>query len=338
MMYDLLIKRVTYFLIPILLLIGFTLNLTLGEVNVPSNCLIHCSQVKYRVIIMDIRLPSALTSILVGYVLGVSGAVMQGILRNPLAEPFTTGVASAAVLGGLLGYLLVLIGKLTGSLAASAIPLLALVIGLFSSLIVVMLGSRLGIVGLILMGILITLLSYAASMIIMLIIESINPTISMQPLYLLYGNLSGILWWQFYVMLITAVPTILMVTYSSRYVDLLMLGDDVAKASGVNPVAVRRRLVALISIPLATSLAFTGVIGFIGIIAPYTVRQLTGRGSGSIIIPGSGLVGSLILTYSYLASRIMIKGYIVPITAVTGLVGIPVLMWMILKGGFGAST
>ncbi|WP_291766979.1 FecCD family ABC transporter permease [Caldivirga sp. UBA161] len=335
---NLLIKRVTYFLIPILLLIGFTLNLTLGEVNVPSNCLIHCNQVKYRVIIMDIRLPSALTSILVGYVLGASGAVMQGILRNPLAEPFTTGIASAAVLGGLLGYLLVLIGKLTGALAASAIPLLALLIGLFSSLMVVMLGSRLGIVGLILMGILITLLSYAASMIIMLIIESINPTASIQPLYLLYGNLSGILWWQFYVMLIAAAPTVLMVAYSSRYVDLLMLGDDVAKASGVNPAAVRRRLVALISIPLAVSLAFTGVIGFIGIIAPYAVRQLTGRGSGGIIIPGSGLVGSLILTYSYLASRIMIRGYVVPITAVTGLAGIPILMWMLLKGGFGAST
>ncbi|ABW01983.1 FecCD family ABC transporter permease [Caldivirga maquilingensis] len=333
-----LIKRVLYFLIPILLLTGFILNLVLGEVNVPGDCLIHCSQVKYRVIIMDIRLPSALTSLLVGYVLGVSGAVMQGILRNPLAEPFTTGIASAAVLGGLLGYLLVLVGKLTGLYTTLAIPLLALIVGLFSSLIVVMLGSRLGVVGLILMGILITLLSYAASMIVMLIIESINPTVSMQPLYLLYGNLSGILWWQFYVMLAAAVPPILVVAFLSRYVDLLMLGDDVAKASGVNPVTVRRRLVALISIPLAVSLAFTGVIGFIGIIAPYTVRQLTGRGSGSIIIPGSGLVGSLILTYSYLASRVMVKGYVVPITAVTGLVGIPVLMWMILKGGFGAST
>ncbi|MGC8570053.1 MAG: iron ABC transporter permease [Caldivirga sp.] len=333
-----LVKKTMYLLVPILLLAGFILNLILGEVNVPYSCLIHCSQVKYRIIIDYIRLPSTLASILVGYVLGASGAVMQGMLRNPLAEPFTTGIASAAVLGGLLGYLMVLVGKLTGLYATLAIPLLALAVALASSLVVVMMGSRLGVIGLILMGILITLLSYAVSMILMLIIESINPTASMQPLYLLYGNISGILWWQLYIILASAAPTMLALAYSSRYVDLLMLGDDVAKASGVNPVAVRRILVTLVSIPLAVSLAFTGVIGFVGIIAPYVVRQMTGRGSGSIIIPISGIMGSLILAYSYLASRIMVKGYVIPITAVTGLVGIPLLMWMIARGGFGAST
>jgi len=141
-----------------------------------------------------------------------------------------------------------------------------------------------------------------------------------------------------YAMLASAVPTILIIIYLSRYIDLLMLGDDVAKASGVNPVNVRRILVALTSVPLAVSLAFTGIIGFVGIMAPYVVRQMTGRGSGSVVVPWSGLVGSLILTYSYLASRIMIKGYVVPITAVTGIAGIPLLMWMIARGGFGAST
>jgi len=332
------IRYVGLFLTPILLLVGLILNLILGEVNVPYTCLVTCSQVKYRVIILDIRLPSTLASLVVGYVLGVSGAVMQGVLRNPLAEPFTTGIASAAVLGGLLGYLLVLVGGLTGSYSTLAIPILALVVGLSSSIVVVMLGSRLGVIGLILMGILITLLSYAASMIVMLMIESINPTASIQPLYLLYGNLSGVLWWQVYAMLASAVPTILIIIYLSRYIDLLMLGDDVAKASGVNPVNVRRILVALTSVPLAVSLAFTGIIGFVGIMAPYVVRQMTGRGSGSIVVPWSGLVGSLILTYSYLASRIMIKGYVVPITAVTGIAGIPLLMWMIVRGGFGAST
>jgi ABC-type Fe3+-siderophore transport system, permease component len=331
------IRYVGLFLTPILLLVGLILNLILGEVNVPYTCLVTCNQVKYRIIILDIRLPSTLASLVVGYVLGVSGAVMQGVLRNPLAEPFTTGIASAAVLGGLLGYLLVLVGGLTGSYSTLAIPILALVVGLSSSIVVVMLGSRLGVIGLILTGILITLLSYAASMIVMLMIESINPTASIQPLYLLYGNLS-VLWWQVYAMLASAVPTILIIIYLSRYIDLLMLGDDVAKASGVNPVNVRRILVALTSVPLAVSLAFTGIIGFVGIMAPYVVRQMTGRGSGSVVVPWSGLVGSLILTYSYLASRIMIKGYVVPITAVTGIAGIPLLMWMIARGGFGAST
>lgn len=322
----------------ILLPLALVLNLMLGEVNVPYSCLIHCSQVKYRIILIDIRLPSALASILVGYLLGLSGAVMQGILRNPLAEPFTTGIASAAVLGGLLGYLMVLVGKLSGPLSTAAIPAFALLVGLASSTLVVMLGSRLGVVGLVLMGVLITLLSYALSMIVMLIIESINPAVSMQPLYLLYGNLSGLLWWQFYLMLASVVPTTLAVIYLSRYIDLLMLGDDVARSSGVNPVNARRVLIALVSIPLAVSLAFTGVIGFVGIIAPYVARQMTGRGSSIIIVPLSGLVGSIILSYSYLASRVMIKGYVIPITAVTGLAGIPLLMWMIMRGGFGASV
>lgn len=329
---------VLYALIAIILAIGVFLNLILGEVKIPYGCLFRCGDPKYTFIIYYLRAPATLASIIVGYILGASGAVMQGILRNPLAEPYTTGVAGAAVVGGLLGYLLSVLGKLTGLWAYWSIPILALVMALAASAVVIGLGSRLGIIGLVLVGVLITLLTYVASMIIMMLIEYVNPSITIQPLYVLYGNLTGLTWRQ--VMLIAASFTTMIPasTVMARYVDLLMLGDDVAKASGINPVSARRILVALISIPLSVSLAFTGVIGFVGIVSPYAARHMTGRGSGRVIVPLSGVIGSLTLTYAYLASRIMISNYVLPITAVTGLIGIPMLIWIVARGGYGAST
>ena len=317
-----------------LLALGIFADLTVGEVNIPPRCLLGCANGAYRLIILDIRMPEAIASIIVGAVLGLSGASMQHMLRNPLADPYTTGIAGSAVVGALLGYLLVVAGKLTGTWALLSIQALSATLALASSIIVAVAGFGLGPTGIILLGLLVTLLSYIATIFLVMAIESINPLITLQPLYIMYGDLSAVTWSDVLVMSIALTPLIPLAG-RLRMLDLVALGDDVASSSGVNPNYVRAIFTALPSIPLASALAYTGVIGFVGIIAPYLVRHAVGRGSATVVLPLSAIAGSVILEYADALSKVLVKGYVMPITAVTGIIGIPLIIYMVAKGGLG---
>lgn len=318
-----------------LVLLSILLNMVIGTVKVPLRYILMPSGI-YKIIIIDIRLPEALTGVLVGFILGMTGATFQSIFRNPLVDPFTIGNAGAAVLGALLAYLLILMHLINSYLSLVAMPLLAFIFALATSLAVSYMGSRGGPLGLVLVGVMFTLLTSSLIIIIEILISEINPSAIVQPLYVLYGDLNGISWSNLLAITIASlVPLMILINYGKQ-LDIMLLGDDVAHASGLDPGRTRFMLLSLASIPIATAMAFTGIIGFVGLVSPYVARYAEGRGSHTAVLPTSGIIGALMLSLSNAISR-SISNYIIPITAVTGIVGIPLIILMLYRGAYSAA-
>jgi ABC-type Fe3+-siderophore transport system, permease component len=318
-----------------LVLLSILLNMVIGTVKVPLRYILMPSGI-YKIIIIDIRLPEALTGVLVGFILGMTGATFQSIFRNPLVDPFTIGNAGAAVLGALLAYLLILMHLINSYLSLVAMPLLAFVFALATSLAVSYMGSRGGPLGLVLVGVMFTLLTSSLIIIIEILISEINPSAIVQPLYVLYGDLNGISWSNLLAITIASlVPLMILINYGKQ-LDIMLLGDDVAHASGLDPGRTRFMMLSLASIPIATAMAFTGIIGFVGLVSPYVARYAEGRGSHTAVLPTSGIIGALMLSLSNAISR-SISNYIIPITAVTGIVGIPLIILMLYRGAYSAA-
>ncbi|GGP20428.1 iron ABC transporter [Thermocladium modestius] len=319
----------------IAVLLSIPLNILVGTVKIPIGDILMPSGI-YKVIIFDIRLPEALIGVIVGFILGATGAAFQSVFRNPLVDPFTIGNAGAAVLGALLAYLMILMHLLSSSFSLIAMPLFAFIFALATSLAVSYIGSHGGSLGLILVGVMFTLLTSSLIIIVEILISELNPSAIVQPLYVLYGDLNGVTWSTVFIITIASIiPLLALISYGRR-LDLMLLGDDVVHASGLDPNRTRFIILTLASIPVATAMAFTGIIGFVGLVAPYVARYVEGRGSHAAVLPMSGIVGALMLSLSNAASR-SISNYVIPITAVTGIVGIPLIVLMLYKGAYNVA-
>ncbi|ADY01130.1 transport system permease protein [Vulcanisaeta moutnovskia 768-28] len=311
-----------------LLSIGIILNIFIGEVIVPLGALLDPTQA-YRVIIMDIRLPEILACIVVGTDLAVAGAVMQAVFRNPLAEPYITGTASGALLGALLGLLINVLFKV-GSPSIILMPLLSFLGAMLATIVVVAFG-RGGWLSLILAGIAISIMFSSIVMILDTYLLTIIPTLP-AIVYLLFGTVSGINWGDDITMISVSLPVLTYIMVSAREVNLLMISDEVAQASGTNPKAFRNLLIVLTGLLTAVSVSFTGIIGFIGLVTPHLTRLSISSSDNSRVIPLSMISGSTIMLYANVVSKVLITGTVMPITAITSLFGVPVLLFL-LRGG-----
>lgn len=319
----------------IAVLLSIPLNILVGTVKIPIGDALMPSGI-YRVIIVDIRLPEALVGVVVGFILGATGAAFQSVFRNPLVDPFTIGNAGAAVLGALLAYLMILMHLLNSYFSLIAMPLFAFIFALATSLAVSYIGSHGGSLGLILVGVMFTLLTSSLIIIVEILISELNPSAIVQPLYVLYGDLNGVTWSTVFIIAIASIIPLLALIGYGRRLDLMLLGDDVVHASGLDPNRTRFIILTLASIPVATAMAFTGIIGFVGLVSPYVARYVEGRGSHAAVLPMSGIVGALMLSISNAVSR-SVSNYVIPITAVTGIVGIPLIVLMLYRGAYNVA-
>ncbi len=312
-----------------LLILGILLNIVVGEVIVPLGMVFDPAQT-YRVIILDIRLPEVIACIIVGANLAVSGAVMQSVFRNPLAEPYITGTASGALLGALIGLFINVVLRL-GSLSSMIIlPILSFVGAMFSIAVVVMFG-RGGWLSLVLAGIAVSIMLSSAVMILDTYLLTILPTLP-AVVYLLFGTVSGVNWSEDLVMLCVSLPVIAYLLSSSREINLIMMSDEVAQASGVNPGQTRNVLITLTGLLTAVSVSFTGIIGFVGLVTPHITRLLISSSDNSKVMPLSIISGSTIMLYANIISKVLVPGVVMPITAITSLFGVPILL-ILLRGG-----
>ena len=312
-----------------LLLIGIVLNLVIGEVSIPLMALFDPTNT-YRVIIMDIRLPEILACIVVGANLAVSGAVMQSVFRNPLAEPYVTGTASGALFGALLG--LLVYARLRAAPLPSIVlmPILSFLGALLATVIVVIFGRGYWL-SLILAGIAVSILFSSMVMILDTYLLTIIPTLP-AVIYLLFGTVSGINWGEDMIMLGVSLPILTYVIISGREINLLMMSDEIAQAGGVNPRWFRNLLIVLVGLLTAVTVSFTGIIGFVGLMTPHITRLLISSSDNSRVITLSIISGPTIMLYANVVSKVLIPGVVMPITAITSLIGVPVLL-ILLRGG-----
>ncbi|EYF01673.1 FecCD family ABC transporter permease [Chondromyces apiculatus] len=272
-----------------------------------------------------IRLPRIVLGILVGACLGASGAAMQGLLRNPLADPGLIGISSGASFGAALAILLV------GAVGTGVplIPVAAFAGGLLAAFAAFRIGREDGHPGsLLLAGIAINALAFAG---VGLVIDAANDAQLRTITFWTLGSLGGASWdtlrW-------TAPPLIVSVFLLQRLarpLNLLLLGDIEARHLGVRVDRVQRNVIALAAFGVGAAVSVAGLISFVGLIAPHLVRLVVGPDHRAVL-PGSALVGAIVLLLADLLARTAIAPRELAIGILTALLGAPFLLALLWGG------
>jgi iron complex transport system permease protein len=279
-----------------------------------------------QAIVFSIRLPMALLALAVGAALGLSGAVMQTALNNPLASSYTLGVSAGAGFGAALA---IVLGAWLPLPEAVAVPLSAF---LFSGIAcggVLLVGSLRGAMPetLVLAGIallflfqaLLSLLQYLAS-----------PEALPQIVFWLFGSLLKATPLKALLVGLVLLAVLPLLLRDAWELTALRLGDARARALGVRTGALRLRALAAVSLLTGAAVAFTGTIGFVGLIAPHVARVLVGEDQ-RYLLPASALAGALLLSAASVASKTLVPGAVFPIGIVTALVGVPCFAAIVLR-------
>jgi iron complex transport system permease protein len=277
-------------------------------------------------ILREVRLPRTLMGLAVGALLGTAGALLQGFLRNPLAEPYLLGVSSGAAAAVtvviVLGLPLYVAGLYVLPLAAFAGALLALLAVYFLA----RGGGRLGATALILAGVVVS--AFLAAVVMLL--ASFQPYRYAEVMGWLMGHLQpvarGTEWWT----LAWAAGGLLAGIAESRDLNALLLGEAEAEALGVGVEAAKLRLFVVASLLTGVAVASSGLIGFVGLIAPHAGRLLLGPDHRTLV-PASALAGAALLVTSDVAARLVVAPGELPAGVVTALLGGPFFLWLLAR-------
>ena len=274
-------------------------------------------------IVTQLRLPRAVLALEVGAALGISGAVLQGVTRNPLAEPGLLGVSAGAALGAVIA---VYFGFATQFAAAA--PLMGLVGALLASVLTFALGRGGGTITLVLAGAAVSAL--AAAGIALALNLAPNPYAAYEIMTWLMGSLEDRSWLN--VFLVT--PFILlgcaMLLFTARGVDALALGEAQAQSLGINLGRLHFLAVFGTALAIGAATAVTGVVGFIGLVAPHLVRPLLGHQPSRILLPAA-LSGALLLLFADVATRLIHVGTELKLGVLTSLIGTPFFFWLVVR-------
>jgi len=274
-------------------------------------------------IVTQLRLPRAVLAVEVGGALGISCAVLQGVTRNPLAEPGLLGVSAGAALGAIIALYFGL-----ASHFMSAAPLLGLVGALLASAVTFALGRGGGTITLVLAGAAVSAL--AAAGIAMALNLAPNPYAAFEIMTWLMGSLADRSW--VHVLLVT--PFILlgcaMLLFTARGVDALALGEAQAQSLGIKMGRLYFLAVFGTALAIGASTAVTGVVGFIGLVAPHLVRPLLGHQPSRSLFPAA-LSGALLLLLADIATRLIHVGTELKLGVLTSLIGTPFFFWLVVR-------
>jgi len=274
-------------------------------------------------IVLQIRLPRVLLAMMIGGILGLSGAVLQGLLRNPLAEPGLLGVSAGASLGAVIA---IYYGFSASFSLAS--PLFGLAGGFVTASVAFLLARGGGTLALILAGSAVTAIAAAGTEVALNLAP--NPYAAYEIMNWLMGSLADRGWdhVRLAAPFIVAGGALLLATGPA--LDVLALGETQAESLGV--AVGRMRLIALIGTALGVgaATAVAGAIGFVGLVAPHVVRPLVHHQPGRLLLP-SALTGALIVVLADTATRVMrLGGPPINLGVLISLVGAPFFLWLVL--------
>ncbi len=278
-------------------------------------------------ILFDVRLSRIMTGLVAGVSLGVAGAAMQSMMKNPLADPYTTGISSGASFGATLALGLGI--TVTGFGGTIGLVATAFVFSLIPAAVIITVSSlrNTSAATMILSGIAVMYLFNACTTLIKL-------TLSEQSLSAVYqwsiGDLSGVTWMSFRVILLFAVGGTIILMLLSKQLNILITGDKNATALGLDAHKLRIILLILISLMAASVVCFTGIIGFIGLVAPHIVRIFLGS-DNRYLLPASAAFGAVLLMAADLISRVIIAPTFLPVGVITAFIGCPLFLYLLIK-------
>jgi iron complex transport system permease protein len=289
-----------------------------------------------RIILFEARLPRVVFGLLVGAALSVAGAVFQALLRNPLADPYILGVSGGAALGGTI----VIAFGLGGLAAGIGVPAAAFAGALGAVALILLVGrwapgGRAGTYVLLLTGVVFN--AFAGS-VITFIRTILSPQKAHELLFYLVGTLSveGTPPSEIAIVAAAVFVSIAGSFWYARDLNVLTLGDDEAKSLGVDVDATRRNVVLAASLGVAVSVAYTGLVGFVGLVVPHGVRLVLGP-DHRLLLPVSALTGGAFLVITDVAARAAFGVFstALPVGVVTAFVGAPIFLFFLrtsLKG------
>ena len=278
----------------------------------------------YGEIVVLERLPEILLALLVGAALGMSGATLQGVFRNPLADPYLLGLST----GGTLGAALLLIFQVGLAYADLLLPLFAFLGALLTGVVILAAarGPRGSVETLLLTGV--ALASFLSAILSLVLLY--NPVGSLQVSFWLLGGLGGATWDRDGIVFGGLLVGATFLALQARPLNLLQLGPEVAQSLGVDAPKVRVRLILLASFLTAIAVAFSGVIGFVGLVSPHIVRRLRGV-DYRVVLPGSALVGAIFLLGARDLSESVIPGTLLPVGIFTSFAGAPFFLYLLYR-------
>ncbi len=322
------------------LLLAFALSLMLGSVQIPLADILatllggEASRASWTTIITDFRLPKALTALLAGAALGVSGLQMQTLFRNPLADPFVLGVSS----GASLGVALVVLGMgTTGGVLLAGLGLvgdfgltIAAILGAgLALLLVIVVSARVqGVMTLLILGL---MFGYATSALVNLLLYfSIAERIQAY-LNWTYGTFGGVTWGQMPIFVPAIVLGLAGALSLTKPLNALLLGEAYAASMGVNVRRVRLLIIITTALLAGTVTAFCGPVGFLGLAVPHLCRALLGSSDHRLLIPATMLLGGSVALLADWVAQMPGSQLVLPLNAVTALIGAPVVIVVVLR-------
>jgi iron complex transport system permease protein len=283
-------------------------------------------------VLLTIRLPRVALAILVGLVLALSGAVMQGLFRNPLADPGVLGVSSGAAVGAV--GMIVLGERLPDILPRGVVPWLqpgaAFLCGLGATAFVYATARQGGAarpMTMLLAGIAVNAMAGAVTGFFTFM--SGESQLRMITFWTM-GSLGHGAWSAIVPALVPLLLAPLLLLPLARRLDVLLLGEREAGHLGVDPEAVRRRASIGVAMGVGAAVALTGVIGFVGIVAPHLLRMLIGPAHRALL-PAAALGGAILLLLADIAARMAVAPAELPIGLVTALIGGPFFLWLLVR-------
>jgi len=303
---------VRWLLLVILLALAAFLSLSIGPTGFSLN---NAS------VLANLRLPHLLLGIAAGGVLAFSGTALQGLLGNPLVDPYTLGVANGAALGTVIGVVL-------GSPAGISTPLLAIAGALVTLLAVYAIARTSGKVtktGLVLSGVIVGF--FLSGLVMLLMVLSRKPLD--QIIYLLMGNLDIVLTptrlWLLIACGVIVLGALVWLYSFSRSLNIMATNEEVAETLGVNTQRTTRTVFALSSLLVGITVAFTGVISFVGLIVPHLARLIFGPDHARTM-PAAFLLGAVLLLFADILARLTTP--VLPLSVVTAFLGVPFFVYL----------
>lgn len=324
----------------IAIVVLFALNLLVGAVDIPAidvwSILTghEAARPSWQYIVMESRLPGAITALLCGAALAASGLLLQTAFRNPLAGPSVFGINSGASLG--VALVMLLMGGSVGAGAFTLTGFVAILVAAFAGAMLVMLlilGAATMVhnnVMLLIVGIMIGYISSSA-------ISLLNFFATEQGVqsYMVWGlgNFGGVssqqMPWFAGVTLLALVASLLYI----KPLNALLLGEQYAENLGFNTLRVRNGLLLVTGILTAVTTAFCGPVSFIGLAVPHIARLILGTDNHQTLLPMTMLTGSAIALLCNIICVLPGDAGIIPLNAVTPLIGAPVIIYVIARGG-----
>jgi len=307
---------------------------TVGSYNIPADVVFECivdailgrepADIGLYHIVINLRMPAIVTSLVCGFGLAIAGVCMQSMLKNPLADPYTMGISSGAGFGAALAMIIGL-----ELIAGAGVVINAFIFSLIPALVILFLSKFRNATPtmMILCGIALMYLFNAATQLFMLVADPED----LSAVYKwMIGSVDGTSMGEAFIVLVVTIVGSIYVQYMSNHLNLMGLGDESAKSLGVDVERQRLILLMVVTLVAATVVSFTGIIGFIGLVSPHMVRAIIGT-DNRYLIPASGFFGAFLLLVSHLVAMTIAQPIVLPVGVITSCIGGPLFLFLILR-------